>query len=1158
VAGRPHAATTAFRPSAPRGPRTGPSRTQTIALLSGVILIAAGIAVASFVVKPSKARSFDLFYGSMFLDDNTSPVAVDLASGKPTVRLRNAFTAVSAKTTGDLDVTGLDGGNTLMLNRSTGEFNMVDSTGFVVKPTGGGVRLPRSTGAARTSAVPAGESAYLLQSGPSRSSIFLVTRSTVSSAIGRNAQAKARASGTIALPVADVSAPAASANGDLWLLTGSGSTGGTGSTGSAVAHPITQLTVPPRSNAGAMLQGKRHGAVSGVAAVASATRNADGTGGEVAAVASASQIRVFGDTSEKVLPVRLDGTVTDILPASNAQGSLVFLYRTTSAWSVVSTPASNGTAVRVSRLQAIDPNARLVMPAESDGRVYTMDTLGRGVLWQLDADGSSRRVTGADTYPVLRGEKGDLSESQVIARGSRVVFNARANYQAEIVFSDGSHAPRTIDKHSAVQVDPSGATALTEPRVKTTKPPSSKPPKSAPRPAQPVNDKIDCRTTTQTPHIPTLIAGERGSRSVVLTWVYPLLENTDCAPSTYAVSVKLLTAGSPSPPSRVVVQGQNGVTLTGLFPATQYEMTVTAYINNRGTSSQPIRVSTGPEGPAAPSRVRVDTPAGGDWVISWSSCGGIKQGCVPSTTWNIVPRFCDGRGLSNVPSTLSITGDPTVHSFSRTYPGSDALLGRGLCFAVQGVSPQGTSGTLSSFSAPAYSWSLPIAGALQLSASQPNDVAFGGTTSTTVDLNLGSNPVRAVGGLGATIIFTLTGPDGRTTKSDTFGGRSNHIQTTFPGIRAGAHYTVQASVRAPNHPSVTATSQVTVQTRANWPKLSADANCTPDSGAIVVSCTLNVRVTGLSSAAAGGELFALTDSSGVVCGNTGFPLSKTDFDPATGVITRTVSLLDFNGACTVNLQLQEGANAREPKVFGGTPSAQFSTAVNLGQASTLDATASQFSAKFVALSDGSAAVDVQFGGDSTAAAKLAYGWHEQIYAPDGTTRCGGDNAGTGGAPDLTISVSPSSCVVDQGGTPGWSVTLGYRDKRDGTPHTFEHIAISGLPPGFIPPCRLSQANFQAAWSGSVDAPSVTVTFDPSHTDLGGCTNLEYTLQEPGTKQTCTSVAVDNPPPATAEVSAMPCQADLSQPGSWSIEVTYKSARNDAAPIDIVVSGTPPQ
>src|SRR6478609_9738039 len=127
-----------FRPSAPAVAGRTPSRTQAIALLSGLAVVAAGVAIVSFVVKPSTARSFDLFYGSMYIDDNTSPVAIDLASGKPSVRLANAFTAVSAKAAADITVYPLGGGNTLMLDTSSGEFNMLDSTGFVVKPSDGG------------------------------------------------------------------------------------------------------------------------------------------------------------------------------------------------------------------------------------------------------------------------------------------------------------------------------------------------------------------------------------------------------------------------------------------------------------------------------------------------------------------------------------------------------------------------------------------------------------------------------------------------------------------------------------------------------------------------------------------------------------------------------------------------------------------------------------------------------------------------------------------------------------------------------------------------------------------------------------------------------------------------------------------------------------
>ena len=62
-------------------------------------------------------------------------------------------------------------------------------------------------------------------------------------------------------------------------------------------------------------------------------------------------------------------------------------------------------------------------------------------------------------------------------------------------------------------------------------------------------------------------------------------ENTDCAPSSYVVSVKALTPGAPKPQPEVAVNGQNGVTLTGLFPATNYQLSVAAVINKVSTSS---------------------------------------------------------------------------------------------------------------------------------------------------------------------------------------------------------------------------------------------------------------------------------------------------------------------------------------------------------------------------------------------------------------------------------------------------------------------------------------------------------------------------------------------------------------------------------------------
>jgi hypothetical protein len=1139
VVGRRHSAT-AFRPSAPAGRSTGPSRTQSILLLTGVIAIATAIAIASFVVKPNRARSFDLFYGSVYINDNASPVAVDLASGKPTIRLRNAFTAVSAKSTGDVDVLALGGGNTLMLNPSTGEFNMVNSTGFVVKTTGGGVQLPTATGVTRTTAIPASSAAYMLQSSDTSSSIYLVNEATVSSAIGRNARAKARAYGTIAQPLADEPAPAASANGDLWLLTGTGTT-----------HSITQLSVPPSSNAGATLASKHHGTVAGVAAVGSATVKADGTGGDVPAIASAKQLQIVSAGVTTRLPVTVDGTVSEILPAANAQGELAFLYRTSSGWSRVTAPTIGATSAQVTKLTAIGSSADLVGPAASNGRLYTMDRAS-GALWQIDAGGSAHTVVGAPTYPVLKGEPIDLSQSEVIAQGSRVIFNARANYEAEVVFTDGSHAPRTIDKHSAVQVDPTGATSLADAHASTTKPGHGQTaPTRAPRPAQAINDKIDCKTTTQKPHIPTLVAGDRGSRSIVLTWIYPLLENSDCAPSTYVVSVKVLTPGAPSAQSSVKVLAQNGVTLTGLFPATQYQLTVTAYLNGLHTTSPPIRVATGPEGPAAPTDVRASTTPSGDWTVSWDSCGGIKQGCVPSTTWNIIPKFCDGQGLSNVPVPLSVTEDPTVHSFSRTYPGSDALLGRGLCFAVQGVSPQGTNGTVSSFTPAAYSWSAPIASALKLTASQPGNTALGGSAATSVNLDLGSNPVRDVGGLGATITFTLDGPGAPKTKTVTYDGKSDQLAASFPGIVAGAKYTAQATVHPANHPSDSAsTPTVVVTTRANWPSLSAQASCPNGGGLVVLSCTLTVNINGISSAAAGGERFSLVDSE-VVCSNSGFALDKSDFDPAHDTITQNVDLLSYNGTCTVQLDLREGSNALDPAVFGGTTAPKFSANVNLGKASTLSAGSGDFKAAFSARDasgNTGSFVQVRYAGfhSDNQVGQLADRWSLQLSAPDGTP-CGSSSA----QPTHSGTYFPvnQTCINEQGDQNGWRVSVSYFDRNTDNQHEQDYT-LNSTPPGYVP-CTVSASNFAAAWASD---PTVDITFDPSGAQIAGCSAWGYSVRN-ATQSECGSANQD---PGSIAV-AIDTDRDECTPGpAWSVTISYRDTASRLQHLTpILVTGTPP-
>jgi hypothetical protein len=1008
------------------------------------VVVAVAIAIVALIVKPSRARSFDLFYGSVFVNDNTSPVAIDLASGKPTVRLRDAYKAVSASLTTQLDLLPLEGDNTLMLDPTSGEFNMVDSTGFVVKPTDGGVQLPHSAAATRTSAVASGDSAYMLQSSSTRSWVYLVSQLTVASAIGTHARAKARAYATLNAPVASSSAPAASANGDLWMLTDTGAVNGV-----TQQHTITQLSVPPGSNAGVTLTAKPHGSVTGPAAVGSATVNPDGSGGDVAAVASSNRVEVFAPSGPFSLPINVKGTIQDILPATNGHGRLAFLYQTSAGWSEVTAPTGDGGPAQVRRLTTIAPTARLVVPAESDDHLYTMDTNGSGDLWQIESDGVAQRIAGAQNYPLLKGEKLDLSQAQVVARGGRVIFNARANYEAEVVFSDGSHAPRTIDKHSAVQVDPSGATTLatgTSKVSKTTKTHTKAPHRPPTRPAQPVNDKVDCKTTRQTPHIPVVQVGPTGSRSVQLLWTYPLLDPQDCAPSTYTVTTKLDSPDAPSPPGTITVQGQSGVTLTGLFPDTKYSVTVTAYLNKDDhTSSTAIPVHTS-----------VDNS--GNWDITWQSCGGIKAGCVPVADWQIIPRFCDGRGLSNVPQTISLVGDPTLHNWHYRFAGNDGLLGRGLGFTVEGVGTRGTIGAPTSDNSCSYSWSNPVRSAITVAASAPaNTAASQVTTDTTVSVKFADGQIHDLGGVDGQLSYQLVSNGSVIART----GPSTEPTARLGGITAGRSYQVIVTVNPPRHPEAAVTlPAVTVQPAfARWPSpavTSTFGNTNDTSGTLTATPTLG-------GADTRGETFDLADNSFLRCGNSQMQLTGTDITPGHALTFPNVDRFTYNGNCTVTIQLKQNAGtATNPPLYGAGFSAEVTSASFTIPPPTPSTTKNDFTAGFVQTSRTSPEIAVSYrGGDN-----LAFASNWSFVANNGSRNCGSTNS----APTAIINVDPS-CA---GPNTTWTVHLSYQYFLT---HPDFTIDVSGTAPQPVDPDKMS---FAGAWTGSAANPQVQVQYSGSY------------------------------------------------------------------------------
>ncbi len=932
-----HAAT-AFRPSAPAQPGRAPSRTQTTALLTVLVLVAGAVAAVAFLVKPSKARSFNLFLGSVYINDNRSPVSIDLASGKPTVRLRNVFTAVTADSTGLVRVVPLGGGNTLMLNAQTGEFNMIDDTGFVVKTTGGGVKLNTT---AATTAVPSGSNAYILHSGKGSAgdSVYLVNEFTVASAAANpKAPAEARALATLPSTVSDVPSPAAAAGGNLWVLTDP-----LGSAGILPTRTITELSVPRGSDTGVALSQRRHGSVSGPAAVEAAASNANGSGRQVVAVASRSAVRVFAGSTTTQFDVNLPST-SQILATENGAGRFTFLYDTSAGWYRVTAPTNGTGSAGAAPLAAIPSGASLVSAAASLGGIYTMDS-STGQLWQIAGDGAAAPVRGVARYPILSGERADFSRSEIVSRGGRVIFNAPNMLSAVVVFTDGSRGPRVIDKQSAVQLDPSGATSLADAHAQTNHKPvkTNKAPKPVTRPAQTVDDKVNCGQTTQIPHIPVVQLIERGSRSIGLQWTYPILSPDDCNPTSYTVTTKVDTGGAPKGPAPKPVVGQNSTTISGLFPATEYEFTVAAILNARSTSSQPVRVVTDEEGPAAPTNVHTSVDDAGNWTVAWTSCGG-QPNCVPVDQWQIEPRFCDGVGLSSAPAPMPLTSDPTLHSFQVHYPGSDALLGRGLSFTVTGSGSSGILGEPASDNSCSFSWAHPLPGDIHVQASTPAQTATSvATTSTTISVAFDKGAVRDLGGRGGQLSYDLVTGGAVVAHS----GPTTDPTVSLNGITAGHRYQVVVHVNPPRHPeaAVTLPAVNVVPAIADWPTPTVDA-AFADTDATTGALTVRV---GLGGADTRGERFSLTPDSALVCGNARFPLNQSGIIPGQAFTFGGIDRFQLRQDCAVTVQLsQDVATATDPPLYGAGPSAHATSATFQIDDPASTTTAQDFDAHWIA------------------------------------------------------------------------------------------------------------------------------------------------------------------------------------------------------------------
>ena len=1150
---------------------TSPTRRQSAGLLALVLVVAVLVPLLSTFVDPSTARSFDLVSGSIYLDDDRAPVAVDLAAATATARLVDADAQVGARSSQDVHVVALDSGS-LLLDATTGEFNLIDAGGFVVKANGG-VRLP-GAGAEPATALAAGDSAYIVQAGPTSTDVYLVGRQTVEAARTAGTSLVPRASAAVDAPTRLEPGAQAVAGTDLWLLVG----------GAGPTRTIRRLALPPGSDAGVGLSAGDHGKIVGAAALGVTSTPA----GDVLAVATTTGLQILTSgrqqraarqgqlergtgtgaraVSRWVIPVPGLAGADTVLPAANQSGRLSFLYRLAAGWDLVSVAADGTGLVGPMRLDRVPADAVLAAPMAAAGRLWTMETgvAGAGRLWQISDGAGAIRIPGAAAYPVVLNpagravEAGGFGDGAVVVRGSRVLFNSPSHTRALAVFADGSHPPRIVDKSAAVDLSSAGGAAAViqdvqkqaqatshrqdrerAPQEAQATPSPTPPPVSAP---QTVDNTAKCDEGGQLAHVPTIVSAVPGSRSVRLQWSYPILDTQDCVPSTYTVSVVPQSTGAPKPPGTVRVQGQTGVEITGLFPSKTYDVTVTAYLGSTGTPSLPSKVTTGPEGPAAPSSVTVTAGKAGGWQVSWRSCGG-RSDCIPVDSWALSPSFCDGRGLSSPPADTTVAGDPTQNSFTTAVPAAAALLGRSLSFTVKGSGVDGEAGDPAKGGC-VTSWGTPTVSSAALTASAPPPSRSGHTTTSTT-VSLAVSDLSALGGVGASVTFELlTGRAPIESKSVVVdqppsGGR---LSVTFVGLAPGVAYQARAKVAPPGHPSAAVTvGPVDVKpAQTNWPHVSATATFK------VVdhqTGTLTVKLAGISSAGSRGETFDVEADLG--CGNAHLPLRLGAIDPADPLIWTKIDRFTFNGSCTATVSLAQSSGT----LYGPQSSVKVAAGVTITPPD-VSVSAADFAAAWTDVTGGRSGVGVTFTGDKDVPGH-AGNWAVDVSDDNGTTyACG---SGSGAPPDV-VTVD-QSCVDAHGADLApWQVRVSF-DLLGQTRGPFVVSKVTGSPPSYSLRCFVKPTDFSAAWGGAAGSPAVLVSYTPTTSKLAGCSGWQFKLVPPvGTG--CGTVK-HAPDPQTPVRLAPTCSAAVTDPG-WTVTAGWTNEQGTSQSSDpIDVSGSPP-
>ncbi len=888
-----------------RGPGGGFGRP---AALTGAGLAAALVAVllwSALAGATTAARHPRIIGGSIVLDDYRPLVVLDEATGDVTVRLQDVFAQVGAPTYADVQAVPLAGG-TLLVNRQTGEFNLLDQDNFVLKRTGGGVGLGYLAGTTGAAGLADGSSAYIVRAAP-RPTVSLVDADTVEAAAritspGAGGRVPPAGFARLAAPFQASAESVAVGGGDLFALLDAGG-----------RSELWRLRPDPSRGTG--LLPSRLAVLGAGSAPAAVAPFAGGV-----AVASPGRFTVVPG-GRRGLPVQIDfpatRRATAVLAATGDEQESWFFFHLPGGWAVAGVDGG-GAVDGPHPLAGVPAGTNLVRPVLSGGLLYTMDRPlnAQPSLWQVDpATGRARPVPGAPTYPQKSAaERANFSAAEVVGAPGRVIFDNPDSLLGVVVFTDHRQAPVIFDKSAAVTVSADGPTAIpgTAGAGTSSRPPPAPAghPRAAPV-AQPlVSPQVSCQDTNQKPRAPDITSLTASAHAVTVGWAYPLLDEQDCEPDGWAVTITAV--GAPDPPQPTQYErGQLQYQFSGLRPSTHYQVVVTAFIRSQSTPSAPASFTTAAAGPDAPTSVTTAADGNGDWVVSWKPC--TAADCyVPAATWVVTGAAC-GSGFVGQPPSVAVGGGQT----SVVIPAAPAnLLGMSLSFSVQGISATGLPGDPTSDRSCTQAWRPPDPSHIALAASA---APSGSTVTATLQVSTDETPDLAFGTGSPTFTYQV---GGRTV------GPTSAERVTVPGLAAGQTYTPQVAVAPAGHPgaAVTITGAPFSQTLP-WPTMGlavqpvVDPN--PDNGTAVLQFENAPGV-------------PLTASGQIICSSETRPFGSQPLD-ANHRVAVAMDLTAMGGNCTAQAVLTDQSGA-----YGTAPSPSVQSGFTIGA----QIPASAFSAQY--------------------------------------------------------------------------------------------------------------------------------------------------------------------------------------------------------------------